>query len=106
MNVLFKSSYYTISQRGNHRCFYLDLGQKTIRMSLCQLLALRHKLLSIPIEDHFNGNLNKHGFEVLLLCNKEHLFILNTLEILDLRHLVEGSFIAMGLAAAREATAL
>jgi len=62
--------------------------------------------MSIPIEDHFDGDLNKHGFEVLLLCNKEHLFILNTVEILDLRQLVEGAFIAMGLAQERVAALL
>lgn len=71
-------------------------------MSLCQLLSLRQKVLSISIESHFDSDLNKHGFEVLLLCNKEHLFILNTLEVLDLKKLVEQGFVAMGLSAANE----
>ncbi|RUA18019.1 MAG: hypothetical protein DSY83_03115, partial [Flavobacteriia bacterium] len=78
----------------------------TIRMSLCQLLSLRHKVLSISLEAHFDGDLNKHGFEVLLLCNKEHLFILNTLEILDLKSLVEHSFVALGLSSERTAVAV
>ena len=92
-----RSKYYTFFQAENDRSFFLDFGQKTVRMSLCQLLALRHKIMSISIEDHFDGDLNKHGFEILLLCNKEHLFILNTLEILDLKSLVEHSFVALGL---------
>ncbi len=71
-------------------------------MSLCQLLSLRQKVLSISIESHFDSDLNKHGFEVLLLCNKEHLFILNTLEILDLKKLVDNGFVALGLSAANE----
>nr|WP_288980687.1 hypothetical protein [uncultured Allomuricauda sp.] len=66
-------------------------------MSLCQLLALRHKVMSINIEDHFDSDLNAHGFEVLMLCNKEHLFVLNTLEILDLKTLVSNSFVSLGL---------
>jgi len=64
-------------------------------------LALREKVNAIPIEDHFDGSLNKHGFEILLLCNKEHLLILNTLEILDLKELVEKGFVALGLSAGR-----
>jgi hypothetical protein len=75
----------------------VDFGQKMIRMSLCQLLSLRYKVMSIPIENHFDSDVNKHGFEVLLLCNKEHLFVLNTYEILDLKQFVEQSFISLGL---------
>lgn len=71
-------------------------------MSLCQLLSLRQKVMSISIESHFDSDLNKHGFEVLLLCNKEHLFILNTLEVLDLKKLVDNGFVALGLSAANE----
>ena len=101
MNVIFQSTYYTLYQGRGQRCFYVDFGQKTVRMSLCQLLALRAKVNAIPIEHHFDGNINKHGFEVLLLCNKEHLLILNTLEILDLKELVENGFVALGLSAGR-----
>jgi len=103
MNVVHQSTYYTLYQSVKERCFYVDFGQKLVRMSLCQLLSLRHKVLSISIEDHFDGDLNKHGFEVLMLCNKEHLFVLNTLEILDLKHLVAQGFVAMGLSEEREA---
>lgn len=98
MNVIHQSKFYLLSQSDRERKFYLDLGQKTVKMSFCQLLALRQKLSQIAIEDHFDGDLNKHGFEILTLCNKEHLLILNTLEILDLSQLLEDSFVLMGLA--------
>ncbi|GAB4509616.1 MAG: hypothetical protein Tsb004_10820 [Allomuricauda sp.] len=55
--------------------------------------------MSINIESHFDSDLNAHGFEVLMLCNKEHLFILNTLEVLDLKKLVSNSFVSLGLSA-------
>ena len=102
MNVIFQSTYYTLYQATNERCFYIDFGQKTIRMPFCQLLSLRHKVMSIDIADHFDSDLNTHGLEVLTLCNKEHLFILNTLEILDLKNLVEHGFLAIGLSAQKE----
>ena len=103
MNVILQSTYYALYQATNERCFYIDFGQKKIRMPFCQLLSLRHKVMSIDIEDHFDSDLNTHGFEVLTLCNKEHLFILNTLEVLDLKNLVESGFMAIGLSSKTEA---
>lgn len=102
MNVVFESTYYTLYQSSTKRRYYIDFGQKIVRMSLCELLSLRHKIMSISIEDHFDGDLNSHGFEVLMLCNKEHLFILNTLEILDLKNLIDNGFVAIGLSAKAE----
>ena len=99
MNVIVQSTYYTLYQAADERCFYLDFGQKIVRMSLCQLLSLRHKVMSINIESHFDSDVNAQGFEVLMLCNKEHLFILNTLEVLDLKKLVSNSFVSLGLSA-------
>lgn len=95
MKVIYNSKFYTLYQSDEERCFFLDLGQKTIRLSFCQLLALRHKVMTISIESHFDSDLNKHGFETLMLCNKEHFFVLNTLEILDLRCLIDYSFSAL-----------
>ncbi len=63
-------------------------------MSFCQLLSLRQKLINIDLETHFNGE-NLHGMEILMLCNKEHLFIFNTLEILDLKKLLKNTFTAL-----------
>lgn len=102
MNVIVQSTYYTLYQDTQQRCFFVDFGQKMVRMSLCQLLSLRQKVMSISIESHFDSDLNKHGFEVLMLCNKEHLFILNTFEILDLKKMVGEGFVAMGLSAESE----
>lgn len=96
MSIVYQSKFYTFSQSDTDRCFYIDFGQKTVKLSFCQLLGLRHKINSISIEDHFDSDLNKHGFEILTLCNKEHLFLLNTLEILDLKELVSHSFFILG----------
>ncbi|WP_036157061.1 hypothetical protein [Maribacter forsetii] len=94
MKVVFRSKFYTLYQSDKEKCHYLDMDQKTIKLSFCQFLALRTKVRNISIEDHFDSDLNKHGFEVLMLCNKEHLFVLNTVELLDLKSLVEYGFLS------------
>ncbi|WP_405412432.1 hypothetical protein [Maribacter sp. Asnod1-A12] len=92
MKTVFRSKFYTLYQSDKEKCHYLDMEQKTIKLSFCQFLALRTKVRNISIEDHFDSNLNKHGFEILMLCNKEHLFVLNTIELLDLKSLVDYGF--------------
>ncbi len=75
------------------------MGQKVVRLSFCQLLALRQSVWTINIENHFEGDANPHGLEILSLCNKEHLFVLNTLEVLDLKELLIGSLFILDIAA-------
>ena len=94
MDTIYTSKYFIANQCDNSRRFYIDFGHKTVKLSFCQLLALRHKLKSINIEQHVNGE-NIHGLEVLSLCNREHLFVFNTLEILDLQELIHGTFAMM-----------
>jgi hypothetical protein len=95
MDLIHSSKFYAIYQSGQERAFYLDMGQKTLRLRFCQLLAIRRRLGEIAIESHFDSDLNAHGFEILTLCNKEHLFVLNTLEILDLKGLIQETFILL-----------
>ncbi|MDT0643441.1 hypothetical protein RM553_11420 [Zunongwangia sp. F363] len=91
MKRLFSSQYFTSYQCDKGRCFYVDFNHKIVKLSFCQLLAFRQQVKNINPESHFNGK-NKHGLEILMLCNREHLFILNTMEVLDLQELVHGTF--------------
>ncbi|SIS40999.1 hypothetical protein SAMN05421766_101651 [Zobellia uliginosa] len=99
MERIHSSQYYTFFQSDKERCFYIDLGQKLVRLSFCQLLSLRQKVWGITIEHHFDEEVNPHGLEILTLCNREHLFVLNTLEILDLKALLSDVFFVLGIAA-------
>jgi len=97
MTTVYASKFYSLFQSDVDRCYYIDFGQKLVKLSFCQLLALRQKIYAISIEDHFDSDLNKHGFEMLILCNKEHLFLLNTFEILDLMELIKYGFSLLGI---------
>lgn len=92
MNLLYKSSYFASYQCDNSRCFYIDFGHKQVKLSFCQLLSLRQKVMAIDISSHFDSSLNSSGIEILSLCNREHLFIFDTLQILDLKELIRASF--------------
>jgi hypothetical protein len=92
MKLLYKSYYFSSYQCDRTRSFYIDFGHKEVKFSFCQLLSLRHKMQKINLDSHFDQDLNKNGIEILTLCNREHLFILNTLQVLDLRQLLKATF--------------
>ncbi len=106
MTTVYSSKFYTFYQSDTGRCYYIDFGQKLVKLSFCQLLALRQRIQTISIEDHFDSNMNKHGFEILMLCNKEHLFLLNTFEILDLMELLGNAFAVLGISSEKRLTSL
>lgn len=92
MDLLYKSYYYSSYQCDNKRCFFVDFGEKPVKLSFCQLLALRQKVNSIDLNSHFQSDENFHGIEILTLCNREHIIILNTLEVIDLKQLIKATF--------------
>lgn len=96
MRTLHQSRFFISYQSDRGRCFYIDFGHKEVKLSFCQMLAFREKLKSIDLNTHFNGA-NKHGLEILMLCNREHIFVFNTLEIIDLKDLIKGTFATLEL---------
>lgn len=91
MRLLFQSKYFATYQSDAGRCFYVDFNGKMVKLKFCQLLALRQQVKKINIEAHFNG-LNNAGVEILVLCNREHVFIVDTLQALDLQDMVQNTF--------------
>jgi len=96
MNLLYQSRYFSSYQSDKDRRFVFDFGHKTIQLSFCQLLALRQNVLKIDLYTHFSGE-NKHGIEILVLCNREHIFIFDTHEVIDLKEFIKGTFAMLEL---------
>ncbi|MFD2517093.1 hypothetical protein [Salinimicrobium flavum] len=97
MNLLYKSYYFASYQCDSNRCFYLDFGHKKVKLTFCQLLSIRQKVQAINLDSHFDKDLNYNGIEILTLCNREHLFILDTLQVIDLKQLIKATFGMMEL---------
>ena len=92
MNLLYKSYYFASYQCDQSRSFFIDFGHKQVKLSFCQLLAIRQKLQAIDISSHFDKDLNYSGIEILTLCNREHLFVFDTLQVIDLKQLIKATF--------------
>lgn len=96
MKSLFATHFYESYQCDKSRSFYVDFNHKMVKFSFCQLLALRQQVNKFDPETHFNGQ-NKHGLEILILCNRNHIFILDTIQLLDLQQLIKGTFYSLEL---------
>ena|SRR5690606_40141498 len=96
MNLLFQSRYFSSYQSDRDRRFIFDFGHKNIKLSFCQLLAFRQNVLSIDLDAHFTGE-NKHGLEILVLCNKEHILVFDTHQVIDLKDFMKGTFAMLEL---------
>jgi len=59
-------------------------------------LAFRQKVLRIDLDAHFTGE-NKHGIEILVLCNKEHILVFDTHQVIDLKEFMKGTFAMLEL---------
>ena len=80
----------TLSTKRNQ--FYLDVHGKTMPMNFCELLALRSKLQNIDITDHFYSDRNSAGLEIISLCNLKHILILETLDLINLKEIIDNAF--------------
>lgn len=96
MKVLHQSRNFTSYQCDNSRAFFIDFGHRSLKFSFCQFLAFRQQVRNINLEAHFNGE-NRHGMEILVLCNRAHVLLFDTHECIALKDLVNGSFATLEL---------
>lgn len=92
MNLLHRSKYFAVYQCDARRCFLFESEHKSVWLSFCQLLALRQKVNAIDLQAHFEEHGNTSGIEILLFCNREHVLILDTYKVIDLKAFVRDAF--------------
>ncbi|OED46110.1 hypothetical protein AB832_01045 [Flavobacteriaceae bacterium (ex Bugula neritina AB1)] len=92
MDQLFASKYYTSYQDVDARCFYLDFGHKIVKVSFSQLLHLRYKIKQLSSYEHIEYMFNYCDVTLLTFCDKEHMLLLDALQVLDLKELIQGTF--------------
>lgn len=78
----------TLTKTSNKYLF--NFHEKEILLNFCELLKFRNRIESIPIDAHFY---NDHsGIEIVTLCNRQHLLILETIDIVSLKKIMNTFF--------------
>ncbi len=92
MQLLHESTYFKLRQCDLKRCFLFETEHKTVHLTFCQLLGLRKNVRKLDLEAHFDEEQNKSGIDILIFCNREHVLILDTYQIIDLKDFMEEAF--------------
>ncbi|WP_128755177.1 hypothetical protein [Aquimarina sediminis] len=92
MELIFSSKYYTSYQSSTDRCYYIDFGHKTVKISFCQLLSLRYKAKKMSSIEYIEELLTHNDTVLLALCDNQHLILFDTLMVLDFVDFIKGTF--------------
>ncbi len=70
--------------------YLLNFHEKEILLNFCELLKFRNRIESIYIDAHFY---NDHsGIEIVTLCNRQHILILETTDIVVIKKKLQQLF--------------
>ncbi|WP_196894058.1 hypothetical protein [Aureivirga marina] len=92
MEILHNSSFFSSYQDVEKELFYIDFGHKVVSLTFHQFLHLKHKINRISSPRYLELVIQKRNLEILTLCNRKHIMILDVPQILDLQKLVQNTF--------------
>src|SRR5699024_4096378 len=92
MELIVHSTYFTLHQCDQQRCFNFQVAHKSATLTFCQLLNLRNRVNAMDLEAHFDSERNPNGLEILTFCNRRHLIVLNTYDVIDLKEMMTAAF--------------
>ncbi|WP_196887478.1 hypothetical protein [Aureivirga sp. CE67] len=91
MELLHTSTYFSSYQDAENQLFYIDFGNKIVTLTFHEFLHLKHKIRFMSSPRYLELVINSRNIEILTLCNRKHLFILDVPQILDLQNLVQNT---------------
>ncbi|MFC5282151.1 hypothetical protein [Pedobacter alpinus] len=98
LEVIFKNASGTIYQCDRDYCFYVEFEGKTAKYSVKNLYQLKQKLSNFKIEEIFSvDSLNPSGTEIITISTTDYCYILNPLQIIRFRELLDETFFILHL---------
>lgn len=88
---VFSNAQGSIYQSDKLNCFYIDFGGKFARYNCIALQKLKKVIEDIDIEALLL-NTKRADFELVTFNGCEHIYLLNALEIVSLKDLLQGTF--------------
>lgn len=96
LHEVFSTNSGTVFQSDTERCLYLDFGGKKAAFKYPCLLRLKRKVEAVDIEQML---INPYAAdtELISVTACEHCYVLDALEILALKELLQGAFVMFQL---------
>ncbi|MEM9895018.1 MAG: hypothetical protein AAF789_01500 [Bacteroidota bacterium] len=85
----------SIAQRERSNSFILSYEDEEIAFKLCDLYALRHQIMAIDVVELLDSH--TPDIEIVYLAHCDKLWVLSTLQVLQFRELLNGTFDILAL---------
>ncbi|WP_129713961.1 hypothetical protein [Pedobacter sp. SYP-B3415] len=93
---VFADAHGAVYQSDKLNCLYLDFGGKFARFSFNSLLKFKQAVERIDVEDMLLSS-HRSDYEVVTFNGCEHIYLLNAVEIVSLKSLLQGTFVMFKL---------
>ncbi|UKT65634.1 hypothetical protein [Pedobacter mucosus] len=88
---VFSNNHGSVYQSDKLNCFYLDFGGKFARFNCTSLKKIKKVVENIDV-DALLLNTKKANFELITFNGCDHIYLLDVLEIVALKDLLQGAF--------------
>jgi len=97
LDEVFTTSQGSIHQCDKENCWYVDFGGKVNRFDYRCLLKLKKAVYHIDIEALLLKSERSADIEIVFICACDHCYVLDTLQIIAMKELLEGTFAMLEL---------
>lgn len=97
MHLIHQTVNGKITQSDSESCYYLSFHGVSYKMNVCSFIAFKTKLDAYNVEEMLLSETEEQDLEIIPLCNKEHFLLLNLIEIIEMRDLIQGALVMLEL---------
>ncbi len=94
---VFSTSKGAVFQCDSERCWYVNFGGKLCRFDHRCLMKLKKAVYNIDIEQKLLNCTTGPDIEIIFICACDHFYVLSLLQIIELKELIEGTFVMLDL---------
>lgn len=94
---VFSTSKGAIYQSDSEHCWYVDFAGKVARFDYRNILKLKNIIYNVDIEGILLDSSKSADVEIVFICACDHCYVLNLLEIIAFKELLEGTFVMLSL---------
>ncbi len=94
---VFSTKNGSIYQSDSEGCWYIDFSGKVARFDYRCLLKLKKAIYNLNIEALLLNSKKSADLEIVFICACDHCYILDLMEIIAFKELLEGTFVMLSL---------
>ena len=94
---VFQTSKGSVFLSDREKCWYVNFAGKLARFDYKSMMKLRKAVYAIDIEKILLNSEQSADLEIVFICACDHFYVLNILEIIAIKELIEGTFVMLEL---------